>query len=85
MTNLEFINVNLNKITDLSPLVRFKKIKTIYCLSNNLGSFPAALCNLPLKILSITQNNISELPQEFEELQSLEVIRIASNSLRTFP
>lgn len=37
LVNLEFINVNLNRITDLSALARFKKLQTIFCLSNALS------------------------------------------------
>ena len=61
--NLELINVNLNNIKDIESLSRFKKLKLLYLLSNKLESFPANLCELPLKLLNIGQNKIKSLPQ----------------------
>jgi len=54
-------------------------------LSNQLDQFPAILCDLPLKLLNIGQNNIKTLPDEFEKLQNLENIRFDSNKMEQFP
>lgn len=77
--------MNFNQLTNIDALIKFKKMKTIYCLSNNLTSFPASLCALPLKVLSIGQNKIKKFPPEFQQLRTLEIIRFDSNGVEEFP
>ena len=40
---------------------------------------------MPLKVLSIGQNKIKKLPNEFAQLKSLEIIRFDNNGMEEFP
>jgi Leucine-rich repeat (LRR) protein len=61
-SNLELLNVNLNRIKNIDYLANFKRLKILYVLSNSLTEFPPALCDLHLQLLNIGQNQIKALP-----------------------
>ena len=50
------INVNVNKIVNIDALADFQKVNYFYCIENRLTSFPACVCDLPLKYLSLKKN-----------------------------
>ena len=75
LTNLKELNLQRNKITDLSPLVGLKNLQELN-LSDNLFTDLSPLRGLTnLKELDLSRNNITDL-SSLEGLTNLQTLRI---------
>lgn len=72
-SDLERIYLDLNNITDFSPLLKLKKIKTISLIGNNISTIPASINDVNHKIkLYLSYNPIPE--KEFSKIKNKNVV-----------
>jgi Leucine-rich repeat (LRR) protein len=79
MSNLQELNVSKNGLTNLGDIDKLKNLQELNVGMNRLSVFPYKLINLKhLKILSLYWNDISTIPSNFYDSNSLEELDMTS-------
>lgn len=71
--------------SDLNDLIKFKHLSVLDLHSTNLNNLPNSICNLPLKYLYLSFNELTDLPIDFENLQTLIILKLDSNCFSNIP
>jgi Leucine-rich repeat (LRR) protein len=85
---LKEINLSKNSITDLNiTLQDVPNLEVLLLSKNMLGGLPADFCNAEnvLKVLKISQNPLTRLPESIGNLKALYHLDIRSTKLSAFP
>ena len=78
LENIEAIHINFNYIDKIPPFIKsLKKLRTFWICENSIS----ILENLPINLenLWIANNEIEEIPENFDELINLEILNISGN------
>jgi Leucine-rich repeat (LRR) protein len=83
LTELQFMRVSSNRLTDLPDLSGSQALVTIQASENHLTEIPLTVCLLSkLRNLDVSQNNIKAVIPELAGLETLVALDLAGNPLR---
>lgn len=86
MKNLEFLSMRRNKLDGLDDhIANLGHLSNLILSENNLKDLSSAILKLNLKKLNLSNNCLSELPEWFTKLDSLEELVISWNNFSHFP
>lgn len=86
--NLKSLKLSGTKLQakDFELIASLKNLETLDLEYNNLKAFPLPILQLPkLKVLNLSQNQITELPKDIAKLTRLEELQLGANEFKTFP
>ncbi|XP_059104766.1 leucine-rich repeat and calponin homology domain-containing protein 4 isoform X2 [Peromyscus eremicus] len=86
LVSLEGLNLYHNCLRCLNPALGNLTALTYLNLSRNqLSSLPPYICQLPLRVLIVSNNKLGALPPDISTLGSLRQLDVSSNELQSLP
>ncbi|HEX6184410.1 MAG TPA: COR domain-containing protein [Pyrinomonadaceae bacterium] len=87
LSQLRFLNLNLNQLTMLPKSVtRLSQLRILYIINNRLKTLPESLAQLwRLQRLYLDSNQLTALPKSFTQLSQLQSLSLNNNNLTTLP
>ena len=66
-------------------ILQLKQLQTLWMWGNQISQLPQELFQLPLTLLDISNNNITEIPPQIGKLKQLQYLDISNNPLTALP
>ncbi|XP_022622985.1 leucine-rich repeat and calponin homology domain-containing protein 1 [Seriola dumerili] len=83
---LETLNLYHNCIRTIpDSIISLQSLTSFIISRNQLGSLPACLCGLPLRVLNASNNKLVSLPETIRQLHSLMELDISCNEITALP
>ncbi|CAK6975953.1 leucine-rich repeat and calponin homology domain-containing protein 1 isoform X2 [Scomber scombrus] len=83
---LETLNLYHNCIRTIPDnMISLQSLTSLNLSRNQLGSLPACLCGLPLRVLNASNNKLVSLPETIGQLHSLMELDISCNEITALP
>jgi len=86
LSHLRHLNLSgCHRLRNLKPISQLNMVENLDLTSCQLRSFPPEICKLPLKVLRLGHNQLTNLPRRFAKLKNLEYLQLSDNRFTTFP
>ncbi|XP_053296467.1 leucine-rich repeat and calponin homology domain-containing protein 1 isoform X2 [Pleuronectes platessa] len=83
---LETLNLYHNCIRTIPDgIITLQSLTSLNLSRNQLGSLPACLCGLPLRVLNASNNKLVSLPETIRQLHNLMELDISCNEITALP
>ncbi len=79
---LEKLELNRNALQDINPIGYLQNLKHLSATFNQIGRLPSQVHWAQLEYLLLDHNRITELPEQFYQLESLECASFNNNQIR---
>ncbi|XP_043838528.1 leucine-rich repeat-containing protein 69 [Dromiciops gliroides] len=87
LENLNFFNMNNNRLKVIPPEInRLQNLRILSLNNNQITDIPKELCSLiNISEINLNYNQIVSIPEEFKAMKNLRKLSLARNRLEVFP